>query len=64
MSSVRLSLEGEVVEPRAIVTEVLTPEVEAFEMWFSDKERGDGPLTRLERELLLSYLWWATQVKK
>lgn len=41
----------------ALVVEVIDPEIRNFENWFSDPKRGNGPLTRLERELLRSYLY-------
>jgi len=40
-----------------LVVEVIDPEIRNFENWFSDPKRGNGPLTRLERELLRSYLY-------
>lgn len=40
-----------------LVHEIIDPEIRNFENWFSDPKRGNGPLTRLERELLRSYLY-------
>lgn len=40
-----------------LVHEIIDPEIRQFESWFSDPKRGDGPLTRMERELLRSYLY-------
>lgn len=40
-----------------LVQEVIDPEIRKFEEWFSVPLRGNGPLTRLERELLRSYLY-------
>lgn len=40
-----------------LVTETIDPEIRKFEEWFQVPERGNGPLTRLERDLLRSYLY-------
>lgn len=40
-----------------LVTKVIDPEIRRFEDWFQIPERGNGPLTRLEKDLLRSYLY-------
>lgn len=36
--------------------EIVVPEVEKFEQWFSRPENAGAPLTRLERDILTLYL--------
>jgi hypothetical protein len=43
------------------VQQVIDPQIAEFEGWFSAPERGDGRLAGFEREILRSYLWWATK---
>lgn len=40
-----------------LVEKVIDPEIRKFDEWFSAPNRGNGNLTRLERELLRSYLY-------
>ena len=41
----------------ALIAEVIDPEIQDFEAWFSRPEVGKTPLTSMERELLRSYLY-------
>ena len=40
-----------------LVTKIIDPEIRKFDEWFSVPSRGNGSLTRLERDLLRSYLY-------
>lgn len=40
-----------------LLARVIDPEIRKFEEWFQVPERGNGPLTKLEKELLRSFLW-------
>lgn len=40
-----------------LIQQIIDPEIKQFERWFEVPERGNGPLTPLERDLLRSYLY-------
>lgn len=40
-----------------LVQQVIDPEIKKFEQWFEAPERGNGPLTPMERDLLRAYLY-------
>jgi len=60
VSTSRISLS---VDPPAekkgmeLVAEIIDPEIARFEEWFSKPENGNSSLTRMERELMRSYLY-------
>lgn len=45
------------IKGMALVEQIIDPEIRKFDEWFSAPNRGNGNLTRLERELLRSYLY-------
>lgn len=45
------------IKGMALVEQIIDPEIRKFDDWFSAPNRGNGNLTRLERELLRSYLY-------
>jgi len=40
-----------------LLREEIDPEIQRFSNWFKDAKRGNGDLTRLEREILRVYLY-------
>lgn len=42
---------------KALIDEVIDPEIKKFEEWFSKPEAGNSRLTPMEREVLRSYLY-------
>jgi hypothetical protein len=42
---------------RELIDQVIDPEIQRFNEWFQKPEHGNSPLTRMEVELLRSYLY-------
>jgi hypothetical protein len=40
-----------------LVTQVIDPEINRFNEWFNKKENGNSTLTKMEREVMRSYLY-------
>lgn len=60
MSPTKISLVAEpttTLTGRALVDEVIDPEILVFQAWFSDPKHGGSKLTPMEWELLRSYLY-------
>lgn len=60
MSTNRISLSAESpTEKRgkALVADVIDPEIRRFEEWFVRPENGNSSLTGMEKEVLRSYLY-------
>ena len=43
---------------KALVLGIIDPEIEKFEEYFRQERVGGSPITRFEKELLRSYLYW------
>lgn len=56
MSQSTVKVTSEISGPE-LLNRVIDPEIKHFERWFEVPERGNGPLTPLERDLLRSYLY-------
>lgn len=60
MSKTRISLEATPptdLKGMELVTQVIDPEINRFNEWFGKKENGNSSLTRMEREVMRSYLY-------
>ena len=55
---IQISVEPEAkVVGRALVSEVIDPEIHLFEKWFAGVDAAGSRLTRMEKEVLRSYLY-------
>ena len=56
-STVKLTSEVPDLKGMELVTQVVDPEIEKFNTWFSDPKRGGAPITKFEKEILRTYLF-------
>jgi len=44
---------------KSLLEGVIDPEIISFEKWFSRPKVGNGTLSKFEKEILRSFLWWS-----